>query len=65
MDRDIVSVWSDDPYRLEIRAYENIRREFSRTATYKFNLKEKLSAELYRKLKLKLYGLETNNQVIH
>jgi hypothetical protein len=64
MDRDIVAVWSDDPYRLEIRAYENNRREFSRTATYKFDLKEKLDPEFYRKLKLKLYGLETNNEVI-
>ncbi len=64
MDRDIVSVWSDDPYRLEIRAYENNRREFSRTATYKFDLKEKLDAKFYRELKLKLYGLETNNEVI-
>jgi hypothetical protein len=64
MDRDIVSVWSDDPYRLEIRAYENNRREFSRTATYKFDLKQKLDPEFYRKVKLKLYGLEANNQVI-
>ncbi|MEO8129159.1 MAG: hypothetical protein ABJF23_06600 [Bryobacteraceae bacterium] len=64
IDRDIVAVWSDDPYRLEIRAYENNRREFSRTATYKFDLKEKLDPEFYRKLKLKLYGLETNNEVI-
>ena len=64
MDRDIVAVWSDDPYRLEIRAYENNRREFSRTATYKFDLKEKLDPEFYRELKLKLYGLETNNEVI-
>ncbi len=62
--RDIVSVWSNDPYRLEIRAYDNNRREFSRTATYKFDLKEKLDAEFYRKLKLELYGLETNSQVI-
>ena len=64
MDRDIVSVWSDDPYRLEIRAYENNRREFSRTATYKFDLKRKLDPEFYRELKLKLYGLATNNEVI-
>ena len=64
MDRDIVSVWSDDPYRLEIRVYENNRREFSRTATYKFDLKEKLDSAFYRELKLKLYGLETNNEVI-
>lgn len=64
MDRDIVAVWSDDPYRLEIRAYENGRREFSRTATYKFDLKEKLDPEFYRSLKLKLYALEAGNEVI-
>ena len=64
LDRDIKAVWSDDPYRLEIRAYENNRREFSRTATYKFDLKEKLDSEFYRKLKLKLYDLESNNRVL-
>ena len=64
MDRDVVSVWSDDPYRLEVRAYDNNRREFSRTGTYKFDLKEKLDPKFYRELKLKLYGLETNNEVI-
>lgn len=64
MDRDIVSVWSDDPYRLEIRAYDNNRREFSRTATYKFDLKRKLDPAFYRELKLKLYNLEANGEVI-
>ena len=64
MDRDIVSVWSDDPYRLEIRAYDNNRREFSRTATYKFDLKQKLDPDFYRRLKLRLYGLEVNNKVL-
>lgn len=64
MDRDIVSAWSDDPYRLEIRAYDNNRREFSRTETYKFDLKEKLDPAFYRELKLKLYGLEANDEVI-
>lgn len=64
VDRDIASVWSADPYRFEIRAYDNNRREFSRTATYKFDLKEKLDPEFYRRLKLKLYDLEANNQVI-
>jgi hypothetical protein len=64
MDRDIVSVWSDDPYRLEIRAYDNNRREFSRAGTYRFDLKEKLDPEFYRELKLKLYRLEANGQLI-
>lgn len=64
INRDIVSVWSSDPYRLEIRAYDNNRREFSRTATYKFDLKRKLDPEFYRRLKLRLYDLEANNAVI-
>lgn len=64
MDRDVASVWSDDPYRLEVRVYDNNRREFSRTATYKFDLKEKLDPEFYRQLELQLYRLEVNNQVI-
>ena len=64
LNRDIVSVWSDDPYRLEIRAYDNNRREFSRTATYKFDLKQKLDPDFYRRLKLRLYGLEVNNKVL-
>jgi hypothetical protein len=64
LDRDVVSVWSGDPYRLEIRAYDNNRREFSRTATYKFDLKRKLDPEFYRRLKLRLYHLEANSRVI-
>ena len=64
LDRDIVSVWSSDPYRLEIRAYENNRREFSRTATYKFDLKERLDPTFYRGLKLKLYRLEADGEVV-
>jgi hypothetical protein len=61
IDRDIASVWSDDPYRLAIRAYDNNRREFSRTAVYKFDLKEKLDPEFYRQLKLRLYRLGADN----
>jgi hypothetical protein len=64
MDRDIAWVWSDDPYRLEIRAYDNNRREFSRTAIYKFDLKEKLDPDFYRRLKLRLYNLEANGNAI-
>jgi hypothetical protein len=54
---DIQSVWSSDPYQLEIHVYENNRREFSRTRVYHFELKQTLDPEWYRALKLKLYQL--------
>jgi hypothetical protein len=56
--RDVRAVSSVDPYLLEIRVFENNRREFSRTMVYRFALKQPLDAEFYRNLKLKLYGLE-------
>lgn len=55
---DIQSVWSSDRYQLEIQAFDNNRREFSRSRVYKFDLKEPLDPEVYRSLKLKLYNLE-------
>ena len=57
LDRDVQSVFSTDPYRLEIQAYDDNRREFSRTRLYRFKLKEPLNPGLYRDLKLKLYNL--------
>jgi hypothetical protein len=57
--RDVQSVWSVNPYAIEIHVYDNNRHEFSRTRVYKFDLKASLDAEFYRTLKLKLYGLET------
>lgn len=62
LDRDVESVWSPDPYRLEIHVYENNRREFSKTRVYSFALKEPLNAEFYRGLKMKLYGLAQSSQ---
>jgi hypothetical protein len=55
---DIQSIWSSHRYQLEIHAFDNNRREFSRTRVYKFDLKEPLDPEMYRSLKLKLYDLE-------
>jgi hypothetical protein len=54
---DVQSVWSSDPYQLEIHIYENNRREFSRTRVYRFELKQSLNPDWYRSLKLKLYQL--------
>jgi len=59
LDRDVQSVWSADTYRFEVHAYDNNRREFSRTRVYKFDLKKPLDRGYYRKLKLKLYELES------
>ncbi|MEW5976377.1 MAG: hypothetical protein AB1898_11305 [Acidobacteriota bacterium] len=58
LDRDLQSVWSADRYQLEIYAYDNNRREFSRSRNYRFDLKEPLDPEIYRQLKLKMYQLE-------
>jgi len=55
---DVQSIWSSDRYQLEIHAYDNNRREFSRTRVYRFDLKEPLDPEVYRSLKLKLYNLD-------
>jgi hypothetical protein len=62
--RDVQSVWSMHPYELEVRVYDNNRREFSRTRVYKFDLKQRLDAEFYRSLKLKLYQLEIENSLV-
>jgi hypothetical protein len=61
LDRDIQSVWSADPYTLEILAYEDNRREFSRTRVFHFSLKKALDPSFYRNLKLRLYDLETTH----
>ncbi len=60
--RDIQSVWSSDPYQLEIHVYENNRREFSKTRRYNFQLKEPLDQAVYRKLKLSLYELDATHR---
>ena len=62
--RDVQSVWSVDRYRLEIHVYEDNPGEFRRARVYKFALKEPLNAQFYRRLKLKLYGLERARDVI-
>lgn len=60
LDPDVQSIFSTDPYRLEIQVYEGNRREFSATRLYRFKLKKTLNPALYRDLKLKLYNLDAN-----
>ncbi|MCZ6490235.1 MAG: hypothetical protein O7A06_06855 [Acidobacteria bacterium] len=57
--REVRSVWSADRYRLQIHVYEDNRREFSRTRVFRFALKEPLDGAYYRRLKLRLYDLES------
>ncbi len=51
LDRDIESVWSADPYRLEIHARD------PRGARFRFLLKESLDGRFYRRLKLRFMRL--------
>jgi len=57
---EVESLWSGQPYELELHVYEHNRREFRRTRVFKFSLKEPLDPEFYRDLKLKLYDLEAS-----
>ena len=50
--KEIESVWSADPYQLEV----HVREAGRRPEVYRFELKERLPAEVYRDLKLRLYG---------
>jgi hypothetical protein len=57
IDRDVDSVWSPNPYQVELHVFEDDRREFSHTRVFKFDLKERLSADVYNTLKLRLFAL--------
>lgn len=61
---DVESIWSSQPYELEVHVYEDNRREFSRTRVFKFALKKPLDPEFYRNLKLKLYELGSSRSGI-
>ncbi|MCA9645465.1 MAG: hypothetical protein KC492_32455 [Myxococcales bacterium] len=58
MDSEVESVWSSDPYRIEVHVYEGSEGAFRQPKVYKFELKKPLDRELYRRLKQRLYALE-------
>ncbi len=64
LDRDVGSVWAAHRYQLELHVFEAGRHDFDDTRVYRFQLKEPLDPELYRKLKLQLYDLRAEDQVI-
>lgn len=56
--RGLESIWSSDPYRLEVHAYEGNPGFFRKPTVYKFALKKPLDPEVYRRFKLELYELD-------
>ena len=54
---EIESVWSADPFHFEV----HVREAGRRTAVYRFELKERLPARVYRDLKLRVYRLKTED----
>lgn len=55
LDRDLDSIWSADPYRLEVHAYEGREGALRRPKVYRFALKRPLPAEQYRRLKMRFF----------
>ena len=64
LDRDVESVWAAHRYQLELHVFEAGRRDFDNARVYRFQLKEPLNPDLYRRLKLKLYELRAGDRVI-
>ena len=64
LDRSVESVWAANRYQLEVHVFEAGRRDFDDTRVYRFQLKEPLDPDFYRNLKLRLYGLRSEDRVI-
>ena len=62
--REVQSVWSSDPYRLELHVYEDNRGTLRSAKVYKFALKKPLDAEFYRRFKLKLYEVDRRRDLM-
>lgn len=57
LDRDVDTVWSSDPYRLEVHAFDGSAGFVRQPRVYRFALKRPLDTGFYRRLKMKLYSL--------
>lgn len=55
--RDVATVWSVDPYRLEIHVFQGGEGALRRPKVFRFALKRPLEAAAYRDLKMRLYEL--------
>lgn len=57
LDRDVDTVWSSDPYRLEVHVFDRSEGFVRQPKVYRFALKSPLDAGFYRLLKMRLYAL--------
>ena len=53
-DRDVANVWSSNRFDLEIRTFEENRRNFDKMRVFRFQLKESLNQAYYEKLRREL-----------
>ena len=63
IERDVHSVWSSDPRRLEVHTYDGSSGAFRKPRIFKFALKQPLDADFYRQLKLELYEIDRRRDV--
>ena len=57
LDRDVETVWSSDPYRLEVHVLGGSEAFVRRAEVYRFALKRPLDAAELSRLRMKLYSL--------
>lgn len=62
LDRDVETVWSSDPYRMEVHVLGDSEAFVRRVEVYRFALKRPLDADYYQRLRLKLYGIRTSRR---
>lgn len=60
LDRDVDTVWSSDPYRVEVHVLGGREAYLRQGEVYRFALKRPLDAGYYQHLRLKLYRLRTS-----
>ena len=59
LDRDVETVWSSDPYRLEVHVLEGSEAFVRRAEVYRFALKRPLDPAQLSRLRMKLYSLRS------
>lgn len=57
LDRDVETVWSSDPYRLEVHVLGRSEAFARQTDVYRFSLKQRLDKSYYDELRIKLHSL--------
>lgn len=60
LDRDVETVWSSDPYRLEVHVLGGSEAFARRTDVYRFSLKKPLDRSYYDGLRMMLYSLRNS-----